>query len=195
MVNILLYTAITGNFDKPRTDIKVINTELFKDPRRSARQHKCLTPDFWQYNYSIWVDGNTSLKVDPQVLIDELGDADILVYKHWRDCIYDEAAVLTKAGHNKDIINNQMNKYILEGYPKHNGLACTTYIIRKHNLKVEEFNNMWWSEICRGSERDQLSFNYVAWRTGINIKYFNESHIDIHKKNTNFNYTEHGVKK
>jgi len=186
---ILIYTSITGGYEQPRNDIRVETKDLFRDPRRSARQHKCLIPDFWEYDYSIWVDGNTSLEVTPGELIAELGDADILVYKHWRDCIYDEAYSLPKS----KTIDDQMCRYKSFGYPEKNGLAATTYLIRRHNFAVEMFNNMWWSEICRGSERDQLSFNYVAWRLkdSIKIKYFKESHIDIHKNNTKFKYKKH----
>ena len=90
-MKILVYTAITGGYEKPREDIRVETLDLFKDPMRSARMHKCLTPDFKEYDFSIWIDGNTSLKVTPEFLIKELGDNDILVYSHWRDCIYDEA--------------------------------------------------------------------------------------------------------
>ena len=45
-------------------------------------------------------------------------------------------------------------------------------IIRRHNdldgIKVME---QWWSEICYNSKRDQLSFNYSAWKQGIRFNY------------------------
>ena len=32
----------------------------------------------------------------------------------------------------------------------------------------------WWEEIKNFSKRDQLSLNYVIWRTGIKIKYISK---------------------
>ena len=29
----------------------------------------------------------------------------------------------------------------------------------------------WWTEIKYGSKRDQLSFNYVAWKNSLNFNY------------------------
>ena len=198
MNKILLYTAITGNYEQPRSDIRVETSNLFKQSVRDARMHKCLTPDFDKYDYSIWIDGNTSLKVSPEFLIKELGDADILVYSHWRDCIYNEATeeglVDGKNGELETIVD-QMVQYKAEDYPEHNGLAATTYVIRRHNKAVAAFNNLWWAEICKGSERDQLSFNYAIWKLGnIKLKYFKEKHMDIHINNTCFNYVTHNKK-
>ena len=199
-MKILVYTAITGGYEKPREDIRVETLDLFKDPMRSARMHKCLTPDFKEYDFSIWIDGNTSLKVTPEFLIKELGDNDILVYSHWRDCIYDEATAekeeciaLKKPIEEIKAIDNQMLRYRKEGYPEHNGLAATTYVIRRHTEAVDDFNNLWWAEICRGSKQDQLSFNYAAWKLGTRIKYFEEKHFDIHRDNKYFNYKPHAI--
>lgn len=193
-MKILVHTAITGEYEKPRNDIRVETLELFKDPMRSARMHKCLTPDFWDYDYSIWVDGNTSIKTPVAKLINELGEDDILVYKHWRDCTYEEAIAEIGCAENQeeiDDIEKQMEKYRKEGFPEHCGLGATTYVIRRHNKKIEEFNNMWWAEICKGSKQDQLSFNYCVWRLGIKLRYFEEEHFDIHKINSHFNYFNH----
>ena len=46
-------------------------------------------------------------------------------------------------------------------------------IIRKHNEKeyIELMEELW-KTVVYYSHRDQLSFNYVLWKTGIRIKYF-----------------------
>lgn len=197
-MKILVYTAITGNYDEPRDDIRVETLDLFKDPMRSARMHKCLPPDFDEYDFSIWVDGNTALKVAPEEIIKELGDADILVYSHWRDCVHDEATAETeecialgKPQEEIDVIATQMGRYRKEKYPEHSGLAATTYVIRRHNERVRQFNYIWWAEICMGSKQDQLSFNYACRKAGVKLKYFEEKHFDIHKINNYFKYKPH----
>jgi hypothetical protein len=197
---ILLYTAITGDYDKPRDDIRVETIDICKDSMRSSRFTKCVTPDFNNYDFSIWMDGNTTLKVDPQLLIEELGNYDLMVYSHWRDCIYGEAVeelkeclYLKKPQEEIDIISEQMNRYKKEGYPSHNGLGVNTYIVRRHTKEIEAFNNAWWVEICKGSKQDQLSLNYTAWKLGIKIGYFKEKHFNIHKENTYFTYYAHNT--
>ena len=39
----------------------------------------------------------------------------------------------------------------------------------KNNEKVNEFNDIWWSEVNNFSARDQLSQVYSSWKTDIKI--------------------------
>ena len=67
---------------------------------------------------------------------------------------------------------DQVKGYQDEGYPSHNGLITGMVILRRHNeedcIKVMED---WWTEIKYGSKRDQLSFNYVAWKNKTKFNY------------------------
>ena len=45
-------------------------------------------------------------------------------------------------------------------------------MLRRHNEKdVIDTMEMWWEEIKYGSRRDQLSFNYCAWKSNLNFVY------------------------
>jgi len=70
-------------------------------------------------------------------------------------------------------------------------LSCTTYILRRHTGKVEEFNRLWWEEICKGSRRDQLSFDYALWKMEMKANWFEVDNFDSHKINPYFNYVNH----
>ena len=199
---ILTYTAMVGDFEDVLTNdyVKVYTDNISTTPRRSARQYKCITPDFNDHDYSIWIDANVNLKVTPEFLVEQLGDADILVYKHWRSCIVQESKALMfdkeLSSNEKGKVIKQLHSYLDEGYPRDNGLAITTYIIRRHNSRVKEFNECWWNEICKHSERDQMSFNYSLWKNpDVKLKYFKETHEDIHRYNHYFNYTLHNKTK
>lgn len=192
---IKIYTAICGGYEKERDDIKVYSKEIMTDKKKSSLFYKALTPDFDRYEYSIWMDGNTSLKVDPEYLIEKyLKNDDIAVLRHpERDCIYQEARTCQSLKLDlPEAIASQMIRYIEDGYPKENGLSCTTYILRRHTKKIKEFNEKWWAEICKGSRRDQLSFDYALWKVGIKPKWFDVYHFDSHKINPYFNYSKHG---
>ena len=89
------------------------------------------------------------------------------------------------------IIEKQIKKYHNEGYPSNNGLINGGVILRKHNendcIKVME---NWWEEIKYNSKRDQLSFNYVAWKNNFNFNYL-EGHD---RTNHYFNFSKHTKK-
>ncbi|MFZ4547051.1 MAG: glycosyltransferase domain-containing protein, partial [Bacteroidales bacterium] len=96
-----------------------------------------------------------------------------------RNCIYQAAlnCIRLKKDDEK-IIDDQMIKYRKEFYPENNGLVSCGILYRRHTKKVEEFNNYWWHEIKFNSRRDQLSFNYVAWKTGIEF-YLISGHVTL----------------
>jgi Protein of unknown function (DUF616) len=167
-----------GDYTSPTW--KVVKTPMVgPDPVRNARRHKVLVHKlFPEYKYSIWVDGNITVRGDVHELIKKyLADVNMAVYDHAytagdaRDCVYDEATALLKMekqGKYKDdagLIKNQIKKYKDDGYPKHNGLLSSMELIRRHNEPdVVACMEGWWQEIEQGSRRDQLSFNYVAWK-------------------------------
>jgi len=145
----------------------------FKSPRRNSRHPKIQIHQYVDTKYSLWMDANVQLLVPAQTVIDEwLKDADIALCKHNnRDCIYDEARICAEAGlDDPRVIVEQMLKYEKEGYGTHRGMGECTVIARRHTEKVEQFNNYWWSEHCRNSVRDQISFMYAADKAGLKVK-------------------------
>ena len=83
------------------------------------------------------------------------------------------------------------NKYQKENLPNNTGLVDNSLIIRKHNEKdCILLMEKWWNEIKIYSYRDQLSFNYIMWKTGIKNKYISKSFIQNY-----FSQSAHLVKK
>jgi hypothetical protein len=190
---IVVYTAIYGDKDNLKepsveldacslvcfTDDKHLKSKVFdirffpsihSDPARSAKIFKILPHYFLaDYEYSLWIDSSIIFKRgDIQAMIDNyLCEHNMAVFAHPdRQCIYDEAeACINWQKDNAEIITKQVKQYRDEGYPPHNGLTENTIILRRHMstdvIRVEED---WWAQILRFSRRDQLSFNYVAWK-------------------------------
>jgi hypothetical protein len=149
-----------------------------RDPNRQAKLYKVL-PDlfFPDAEYSLWVDGNVSLiyPFDIHRLISLfLAEADMCVAPHHtRACLYQEAAVCkVRRLDSAQVIDRQMERYRKEGFPAWHGLNQAAVILRRHSEAVKNFNQQWWQEICKGSRRDQLSFNYVLWKVGLPIAEF-----------------------
>jgi len=156
----------------------------FKDACRNAKIHKILSHEYFpDAEYSLWIDGCVLLKsVMPLTLWvkEYLAQHDLALCKHWcRKCIYQEgAACLQFHWDTPSTVHRQMNKYFSEGFPANNGLAECTVIFRRHTKTTKQLNEAWYHEICHGSRRDQLSFNYVARKLGIEYAHLPGSIMD-----------------
>lgn len=138
--------------------------------RRTSRWHKInshLLP--YKHEYSLWLDGSQRIK--SVALFREIVEPlyqrfDLASFKHPdRVCVYQEMHACAKL--NKDnakLMQRQIDKYRKEGYPPYNGLVETACVFRKNCPQITEFNRLWWQQIEGHSYRDQLSFNYAAWR-------------------------------
>ena len=209
------FICFTDNADieSARWTIKPV-CSLFKDNNRNAKIHKVPIHQYLEeYDYWVWIDANIHLSISAKELINKyLKNTDIALFKHFqgRDCIYDEADVCIRNRLDDiEVMQNQVSAYKERGYPAHIGLFECTVILRKNTSHIRALNNYWWSEICRHSKRDQLSFNYCLHKLGIkpavmegNIhdnKYFVRVPHDGHKiksigpvlKNTKYHFNQH----
>ena len=189
-----IYTSIIANKDFPREDIPVFSEyKKFVGNTMNAKIYKILSHKYVD-GISIWVDGNIELLIPEQQLIDEwLGDADIALWKHHaRDCVYVEApaaaGLFPHKPEMKKEITEQIEHYKEKGFPEHAGMPECNVIIRRNTPRVNQFNEAWWAEICRWSQRDQLSFPYV-------IKDFKDLKVNYiegdPRKHKYFKYTPH----
>lgn len=143
------------------------------DPRRTARFHKTnahlvLPP----CAASVWLDG--ALRIRPGVQ----PKRDLTLDKHSigsflhpvRKCTYEEleACKFMKKDDPK-LMNEQVRRYHAEGFPPNYGLAETTCLFRESSRDIRQLNALWWSEIDRGSVRDQLSLPYASWKIGLRL--------------------------
>ncbi len=177
------YICFTDN-PKLKSNIWTIKKIPFDDkldPTRINRKIKIMPHLFFpDYKYSIYIDGS----------IDIVGDLEKLIHKYLifkkniyvtREhslfkCLYLEAKRCIENNlDNYKIISTQVNKYKKLGYPKNLGLTENGILIRKHNnpLVVKTMED-WWHEILNHSKRDQISFNYVAWKNNFNYTIINE---------------------
>ena len=162
---------------------------LYEDNTRTARKYKILPHRFLpEYDISIWTDGNELVVGDVDKLQNKyLKNKNMAVYNHmncWdkRDCVYKEAKAIFDLGNNNNnwkddpsIMVKQIEKYIKEKYPSNNGLIVSGVMFRKHNEKdIIKCMELWWEELKYGSKRDQLSFNYSAWKTNTQFNWINQ---------------------
>jgi len=145
-------------------------------PKRAAVAVKVLAHRvFPDARHSLWLDANFHVACDLEALVtDALADADVALHAHPdRDCLYDEALACLELGRDAAAtICAQVVRYAQVGFPPRAGLAATGVVLRRHTAAVAALNEDWWAEVTAGSSRDQLSFDYVAWRQGIPVARF-----------------------
>jgi hypothetical protein len=148
------------------------------DGHRGARYPKInahlVLPDA---EYSLWIDASIGIVCPfPLRRLVELflGDCDLCVFRHYaRRSIYEEAEACIAYGLDRpEIIEAQMARYRSEGLPATTGLIEAPVLLRRHTKAIRALNEAWWAEIVQGSRRDQLSFNYVAWKLGLRYETF-----------------------
>ena len=202
----IIYTSVFGGYDNvveqgsDGWDWKCFSEDthipIYEDNNRNAKRFKVLPHRYLKdYEYSVFIDGNMSVRGDLNELVDrDLKDSNVAFFSHsnnhldGRNCPYDEARTIFQLGDknmkatpdrgmlnykdNPFVIEKQMNRYIDEGFPKNNGLITGMVILRRHN-EADCIQTMedWWTEIKYNSKRDQLSFNYSAWKNNLNFNY------------------------
>lgn len=202
----IIYTSVFGGYDEVveqssngwdwKCFSEDTHTPIYEDNNRNAKRFKVLPHRYLKdYEYSVFIDGNMSVRGDLNELVDKyLVDSNVAFFSHsnnnldGRNCAYDEARTIFELGDknmkatpdrgilnykdNPFVIEKQMNRYIDEGFPKNSGLITGMVILRRHN-KADCIQTMedWWTEIKYNSKRDQLSFNYCAWKNNLKFNY------------------------
>ena len=202
----IIYTSVFGGYDEVveqssngwdwKCFSEDTHTPIYEDNNRNAKRFKVLPHRYLKdYEYSVFIDGNMSVRGDLNELVDKyLVDSNVAFFSHsnnnldGRNCAYDEARTIFELGDknmkatpdrgilnykdNPYVIEKQMNRYVDEGFPKNNGLITGMVILRRHNEKdCIRVMEDWWTEIKYGSKRDQLSFNYCAWKNNLKFNY------------------------
>lgn len=177
-VSYYLFTdKLTNNFQTPNgIEWQVLELQYQHGlcRRRTARWHKLASHElFPSHDATLWLDASQRFKgIDVRNTVETaIGSKDLATFKHPdRTCVYQElqACILLQKD-NASLMRKQVNRYRSEKYPPFRGLVETACLIRRNSKEVADFNKAWWQELNANSLRDQLSFNYVAWR--LNFSY------------------------
>jgi hypothetical protein len=170
------YILFTDNKYFKSTVWEICHTDFLPknlDNRRKARYIK-LNPHIVlpEHDVSIWVDHCYVPKFKSgKQLLKEIGHSNISCFKHdVRNCIYSESKEVKKQKlDHQNVVDNQMRRYKIEGFPDNLGLFDSGFTIRSNNQQVKKFNETWWKEVLENSARDQLSQVYSSWKTNIPI--------------------------
>ena len=130
-----------------------------------------------EYGYSVYMDANIRIETaDFYEAVMQKVDAGIELsgVKHpFRNCSYVEGYVVFTYGLDKfSTIVKEMKFIRKEGLPRRFGMFEANIILRRHDSeKVRKQCEMWWHMINTYSRRDQLSYPYTLWKSGIAFDY------------------------
>ena len=174
--NMLVYTAITNNYDTLKDLPKGVGGVCFTDnPSLTSRtweikyikglDHKApkmLNHQFFPGQSTMWIDGNVVVNKLPK-------PAHLATFKA-KDyqCAYIEAERCKNGKDTVDRIDSQVAYMKDDNYPEYNGLSACTVIVR--DGKQRRLEELWWEQLQR-TRRDQISFNYCLWKLGLDQEF------------------------
>jgi GT2 family glycosyltransferase len=202
---IVVYTAIFDSYDglrQPEVISDQVDYVCFSDlpirdpgiwqvraldyfhavPRRMARFAK-LHPHIYFpiHEWSLWIDGRVKLRIDPTELVRQF-NSDLTAFQHPdRTSPYQEAdEVIALELDSAEIVRRQMSRYRETGFPADAPLHETNVLLRRHNSDaVIAHSRIWFAEMQSGSVRDQLSFDFAAWRVGLSVESFGARPLNV----------------
>jgi hypothetical protein len=211
-MKLLIYTANLNNFDKVQKNVEQalphtidqIDYYAFNDtnfpprfnamtPRLQARIPKMMA---WQmkpdYDYYLWVDSSCRLPREDsaQWFLEQLGDADIAVFKHnKRETVQDEADYLkARLGAEKD---GRKKPYVVPRYDNERiddqlavvdctvQLYASTAFIMKNDTPARDAMTIWWLNTSLYHSIDQLSLPHAIKSSGAKVNVIKENYLKV----------------
>lgn len=222
--NLCVYTCITGDYDDLHeiahpeksvdyycfTNNKNLKSNTWKIVHISnsnlnnhllSRKIKMLGHPIINENYdtSVWMDASVIWQKNITDFVSTyLKNKPFASFKHHlRSSIQEEAiACLRLRKDTKKSIADTLNFLQAEQFPDNLGLYEMTVFIKKHHDPIViKTMRIWFDMIQKYSKRDQLSFMYAVWRTGlpispINLNVWNNPWFTTTKHNPNQETTE-----
>lgn len=193
-----VYTCITGNYDNLHeiqnpeknvdyycfTNNKSLQSKTWKiiqiendglDNQRLSRKIKMLGHPIISENYdiSVWTDASVIWDQSITEFVKTyLKDTPFSAFVHsQRKTVHDEAITCLRLRKDtKERITKTLNFLAEENFPDDLGLYEMTTFIKRHNdPTVIKTMEIWFNTVKTYSKRDQLSFSYAVWKTGLKV--------------------------
>src|SRR3990167_7300286 len=127
--------------------------------------HELLPP----HDYSIWIDGSESLRVNPVPLLKHAAYTDLGILHHWgKGDLYDEGEreIMMKRTFPENKVVAQMASYEAEGYPRGIQMCLDGLVVRHDCPVIRKFDEAWCEEYIQWHTRaDMMAMMYVLWKT------------------------------
>lgn len=169
----------------------VLRPDIEVEPRYAAKRPKYQPFNYVDTDFAVWLDG----RVEPltpqfvQWLLEQLGDADIALYKHpMRSSILEEAegALREDADRpakytDRDLIG-QAKHYLDQPGFVDDKLWQTTFYVARNNDRTKELGRLWQQEQDRYPDclLDQIPFSWCVHESGVKVADLPGGFWDLH---------------
>ncbi|MEO0999331.1 MAG: glycosyltransferase domain-containing protein [Pseudomonadota bacterium] len=147
------------------------------DPARASRRAKLMPHRYLaDYDVSVYFDNRVIPKAKMLGEVREMvagSPADFFAFPHpERRCVYVEAEEVRRRGIARDsLLDEQIETYRALGLPDDAGLIAGTFLVRRHNAPaLVHFAERWYEHVLRFSQRDQISWGFLAWAVGLPLE-------------------------
>lgn len=165
------------------------NNDFQLTNRMKAKYFKIMGLEYFtNLSYSIYFDANLYFKQNINSFIINnvyINFYDLIIFKHnKRSCTYDELFECVLSNRvDQNLLLNHLNFCISNKVKSNNGFYQGGFLIRKNSYDMICFMKIWWEEIQKFSERDQISLSYL-----INENSLNKLVLDENIFNSGFTY-------
>jgi hypothetical protein len=158
-----------------RTDLAPGAWEIVQQnhPTTPRRSNRCVKATLHRYidGTTLYLDSDFQVTGDPRDIVGASLEGHCWsATKHpQRHCLFDEAefCIKKKRLEGQKALSAQLRRYRAKGMPHRFGLWAGGILARRGDADSRRLGELWWSEIKRGSERDQISLPFVAWGLGL----------------------------
>ena len=154
--------------------IKISQKDEF-DPIQMSRYYKMLPHLHLQdYDISLWVDASILIRKPINHFFDFINDnVKMAAYQHtnsWER----EFGFMNFWCNDEELLNRMKTSFENDGFDTQSKIINGNVIIRKHGAKeVIETMELWWKKFHEFYiKRDQVSFAYSVWKTGLKVNFF-----------------------
>lgn len=178
------YVCYTDNLNT-KSDIweirRFYDPAMRNRPRETARRFAILSHlHFSCAPWTFYIDGSVLLKCDPVALAKlYLAEKPLWIFRHphYKDIRNEVAAMVRRYELDEDATAAKFARYIGEGFDpetiKENYLSGI--LLRSNCTEVSRFNELWFKEYMKTTNffgQDEIPFNYLLWKTGIDYGVF-----------------------
>lgn len=148
------------------------------DPLLQCKRYK-LRPHlaFPEAAQTLWIDSRITLRHDPRK-VTQAGDFCVSPHR-MRTNITDEAQEIIRLRRADPVkIARQLEAYKADGFDTpanpQTRLAEVGAMLRRHTPAMVEVCERWHAEVLKHSPRDQMSLDYVCWKLGFELAYWDD---------------------
>ena len=134
-------------------------------PAKTARYYKIMFHEHIEDEYSIWVDGTFFINCDLNEWWKQFKAPFTTIFHPFDRCVYKDiqSCMRAKKGNSMQL-RDQENFYRQSGVPYNNGLIASGILMRQKSQSTIDFCKLWWSEVKRWTQRDQIAFGYANYK-------------------------------